>query len=222
MGIVGHGVALGLLVGFVAVGIGGCEGDSGSGGSGSGGSSAGEGGCEEILSEFRSCNLLTEGKVSCDDFGATPCEISCIQDASCDELESWLCLSMVTSSMMDCLEACELAGGTFACADGSDVIAADYQCDGMEDCNDGSDEVGCQGVAPATFTCDDGEQVPADWRCDGEVDCNDSSDEDGCPASSYFTCGSGEQISAAYVCDLDPDCDDESDEAQGCAQLVCD
>ncbi|HEX6244642.1 MAG TPA: hypothetical protein VFZ61_27175, partial [Polyangiales bacterium] len=68
------------------------------------------------------------------------------------------------------------AGTHFVCTDGEKVNAA-YECDGEEDCSDGSDEARC-----ATFQCRDGAQlVPQALVCDLERDCSDGSDEDqGC------------------------------------------
>uniref|UniRef100_A0A914QFN6 Uncharacterized protein n=1 Tax=Panagrolaimus davidi TaxID=227884 RepID=A0A914QFN6_9BILA len=79
----------------------------------------------------------------------------------------------------------------FRCRDGRQCLPQSFQCDGTNDCQDGSDEVGCIGkrsvakagdiCQPTEFRCRDGRQcVPQSFQCDGTNDCQDGSDEVGC------------------------------------------
>lgn len=54
-------------------------------------------------------------------------------------------------------------------------------CDGRLDCDDGTDETGCD-CPPASLRCADGLCVAAAARCDTVADCADGSDELDCPA----------------------------------------
>ena len=87
----------------------------------------------------------------------------------------------------------------FACASGSmygECIPANWQCDFMNDCNGGEDEVGCstgggpeQGTpaqcnATTEFACTSGSAygdcITATWQCDNIHDCYGGEDEVGC------------------------------------------
>jgi hypothetical protein len=88
----------------------------------------------------------------------------------------------------------------FTCDDGR-CIPASWECDGLNDCGDFSDELCTTSsasftdttpITPGTcrsdqFTCDDGRCIPASWECDGLNDCGDFSDELCTTSSASFT-----------------------------------
>ncbi|TPP57800.1 Low-density lipoprotein receptor [Fasciola gigantica] len=105
---------------------------------------------------------------------------------------------------------------SFYCMDGS-CIPSSGLCDGIRQCPDGSDELGCDLTchAPNIACRSSGECIDPAKRCDGREDCRDGFDEKGCPPrcpSPKHECRSGECISPGQVCDGRRDCADGSDE----------
>ncbi len=148
--------------------------------------------CRETVAKLRGCNLLSAGEVNCrlfENAGYAACSVECLRPASCDELQAQAC-DDITNDYAACLDRCMLeAFASIECGDGSRV-SSQRECDGEADCNDGTDEAGCNDPQPQ-FECDDGESVLLEYECDGSADCADSSDESGCPQRAETLCPGG-------------------------------
>jgi len=84
----------------------------------------------------------------------------------------------------------------FQCTSSPGCIPGPWQCDGMNDCPGGEDEIGCAGTGSPTpgqcgrnqFFCHSGLMsgptgdncIPESWICDDMDDCNGGEDERGC------------------------------------------
>uniref|UniRef100_A0A3B5LCM3 Very low density lipoprotein receptor n=1 Tax=Xiphophorus couchianus TaxID=32473 RepID=A0A3B5LCM3_9TELE len=123
----------------------------------------------------------------------------------------------------------ECEANQFQCGNGR-CIPAVWQCDGDEDCTDGSDENSCvqKTCADVDFVCRSGQCIPKRWHCDGEPDCEDGSDESveichmrTCRLNE-FSCGPGTTlcIPIFWKCDGEKDCDKGEDEVN-CGNVTC-
>jgi Low-density lipoprotein receptor domain class A len=207
--------------------------------------------CQDAFNALDGCGLMSEGAYDCADFptgGQELCEVNCMLSSTCEDLEQTMCTATPVATIIDCFDGCEETHG-FECTDG-EFVDEDAECNGWEECTDGSDEEGCP-----QFVCDDDERVQINaecngweectdgsdevgctmWMCDDGVqeilenqrcsfyeDCTDGSDEAGCPNT--FECTDGQIIHEDYECDGDDDCNDGTDEHNGCpeyAEMTC-
>ncbi|XP_017794098.1 PREDICTED: basement membrane-specific heparan sulfate proteoglycan core protein isoform X2 [Habropoda laboriosa] len=110
------------------------------------------------------------------------------------------------------------ADDTVRCSDQSRYICSVQKCDGVPDCADGGDEVGCSNSECSTgeFACDVSRCIPESEKCNFVKDCSDGSDEHDCnyPActATQFRCRNDKCINSSEQCNGINDCLDGSDE----------
>jgi hypothetical protein len=144
-----------LLVLLTAGALGGCADDA-------------DDACRSHAEKVQLCNRVLKPSVCDTEEGR--CGVACYARLKCSEYfavdedrpPAWL-----TQCLTPCSER-------FECKNGESVLMR-WQCDGSEDCSDGSDEVGCK-----YFVCKDGQRVRETAQCNEEAECRDGSDEAVC------------------------------------------
>ncbi|XP_072647234.1 low-density lipoprotein receptor class A domain-containing protein 3 isoform X1 [Canis lupus baileyi] len=112
--------------------------------------------------------------------------------------------------------------GNFMCGNGRCIPGA-WQCDGLPDCFDKSDEKECPKAkskcGPTFFPCASGIHcIIGRFQCNGFEDCPDGSDEENCTANpllcstARYHCKNGLCIDKSFICDGQNNCQDNSDE----------
>ncbi|XP_054827864.1 low-density lipoprotein receptor class A domain-containing protein 3 isoform X2 [Eublepharis macularius] len=142
----------------------------------------------------------------------------------------WLLLGSAESQLLpwnNFTNECNIPGN-FMCSNGRCIPGA-WQCDGLPDCFDESDEKECPKAkskcGSTFFPCASGIHcIIGRFRCNGFEDCPDGSDEENCTANpllcstARFHCRNGLCIDKSFVCDNQNNCQDNSDE-ESCENL---
>jgi len=161
-------------------------------------------------------DLACEERAGCDDVALDACSTSAVPEDTCGP---------TPLEIQDALGVCGFGGSSdpanptldgFNCDDGQ-VIESIFECNGTQECTDGSDEANCGdggvGFVQGDFDCQDDTFVNASLVCDGVADCLENQDEALCATIGVFMCADQSTVSSTLVCDGSSDCADGTDES---------
>jgi len=166
---------------------------------------------QALAARLESCGLLSEGALGTTTLQAVyapdACYQQCLAEAQCGALTAALCRTSL-DLLIQCDQRC-----AHHCGDGS-LLGVERRCDGFAQCEDGSDEQGCD----FALICNDGRGVPG-ARCDGSYNCPSGEDETGC-TTEPMRCDGGRYFGNWERCDGYASCVDGADE-RGCPAFTC-
>ena len=119
-------------------------------------------GSDELPEQCPQCDETAE--FQCKNKLCIPRRLTCDFDNDCadgDDEDKDLCRQQYR----------ECSASEFRCASDCECVPGRYRCDSDNgDCNDGSDEIGCEGFAcpNGTFQCNSGHCISKHFRCDGD------------------------------------------------------
>ncbi|XP_057655031.1 vitellogenin receptor [Diorhabda carinulata] len=138
-----------------------------------------------------------------------------------------------SSAILNSVEAFQCSVDQFECKN-QECIDLQLKCNGFNNCEDGSDEIGCDICkGPNYFKCHNNRCISTAFVCDAENDCGDYSDERDCEnfkvtvnsecEEGHWKCTDQLCIPNDWVCNGVSECLDGSDETIGCSRHIdCD
>ena len=171
------------------------------------------------LSDIHTVAELTKEQLQDHPCHKNKCTHLCIPKQSKDYRCSCPMGLVLSPDERTCSEPPTCGQDEFSCISGSvQCVPLGWKCDGIDECEDGSDEKDCTKCLDSEFTCSDGSCISLKLRCNDHSDCSNGSDEEWCApcAMNYFECKNDHVcVRRDKLCDGSHDCSNGEDE-EGC------